>query len=124
MYDNFTALKGRQLGWLIFQDYKVKEEQGEIEDWKEIHYCTCYQGKLQQFWDKWKLILSTIDPIHIPNDKMLEALFSKQLRNTDETKRIMQEYDYRVQMKGETQELPASLQGCGCVPHSEAHCSS
>ena len=49
MYEKITALKGRQLGWLIFQDYKVKEEQGEIEDWKEIHTCTCFPGKLQQF---------------------------------------------------------------------------
>ena len=76
-------LKGRQIWWLILQDFKVSGIDEQVIDQADLHAITLHNDNLAKFMHDWEYVLQGI--ANPPSDEYLEYLFfdnSKNLMNS------------------------------------------
>ena len=83
-------LNGRQCTWMVYQHFKLSENDTNLLDWDAILSVKPHGENLQMFLSDWETMLLRISPDTIPGEDMLESLFRKQLDTCETLKPAMQ----------------------------------
>ncbi|MCP4923535.1 MAG: hypothetical protein GY915_05840, partial [bacterium] len=75
-------IKGRQIAFMIYKNFKVSEIDGVMLEWESIIDVELRHDNLQQFLNDWEQTMLHIDTV--PDERFLESLFRKQLEKSDQ----------------------------------------
>ena len=73
-------ISGRQCLWMLYQEYNMEVERGELHDITDLGALKCEgDSKLRAYKSTWDYILQSMD--ETPSDKNLRVIFFKQIKN-------------------------------------------
>ena len=81
MSKNRMQLSGRQVLWLIFQDFKVSEATGALYSFRDLNNIHMKQEDISGFMANWDYLLLNLQPGSRPTDRILLDLFYTQIKN-------------------------------------------
>ena len=97
-------IKGRQVAWVIYKNFKHSEEDGAMLEWDELLSVDLRGDNLQQFENDWNNTILNIR--ELPDEVFLETLFRKPLDKSEQRKNDMALYQQDITQRGEKKELP------------------
>ena len=91
-------LTGRQITWLLYDNFKISDTDGVMLEWDAIMQVEPKGDNLAQFVSDWETTLLNINGM--PEEKILESVFRKQLMQNDQLKNAMALHDQDVNIRG------------------------
>ena len=74
------VLKGRQILWLLEEEFKLYESEGAGLEWEQILYVEMKNDNIEDFLNIWEATLAQLSLGTVPNAEVqLEALLQRQL---------------------------------------------
>ena len=74
-------LSGRQVLWLIFQDFKVSEATGALFSFRDLNNTHMKGDNIREFLTQWDYLLLNLAKGSRPHDRILLDLFYQQIKN-------------------------------------------
>ena len=91
-------LTGRQITWLLYDYFKISDTDGAMLEWDAIMQVELKADNLAQFESDWETTLLNINGM--PEEKILESVFRKQLMKSEQLKNAMALHDQDVNIRG------------------------
>ena len=92
-------LIGRQIAWMIAQNFKLNDTEASFLEWDELVSVTLKGDNLVQFQNDWEsTCLSVRD---LPDERFLESLYRKQLEKSVQLQNAMALYWQDITLRGE-----------------------
>ena len=92
-------IKGRQIAWMMYKHFKLSEVDGAMLEWEELLSVELKGDNLQQFENDWGAMCLVVR--ELPDEKILETIYRKQLDKSDQLKRAMELYWQDITQRGE-----------------------
>ena len=87
-------LRGRQIVYLIYDDFRVTGALEAVLDFTDLFSVTLRGDDVQDFDTTWEEVLSTIS--EVPNGKILESLCQMRIRECDQRKTVLTMYEQEI----------------------------
>jgi len=94
-------VSGRQVLFMIYQDFQVSQVAGFLMDWTHLQNIKLINDDLHKFVCDWDTCLASIPEDNLPDPKILKDLFKAQLDNSQQLKQVMSLYHINQSQKGE-----------------------
>ena len=100
-------LTGRQITWMLYENFRLYDTDGALLEWDAIMNVDLKGDNLVQFVSDWESVLLNISGI--PDEKILESLFRKQLHRSEQLKNAMALHKQDVNIRGKSHSYPGLL---------------
>ena len=92
-----SFLRGRQIAYLIYEDFRVTGVQDSVENYADLFTISLRNDDIQEFDSKWDGILLSVTKI--PPDDILEGLYKLGIRESEKLKTVLELYDLETHQK-------------------------
>ena len=90
-------LMGRQLAWMIFDHFKISEQEGPILEYKDL-FALEFKTNLKGFLNEWDSVILGMKTV--PAVDILESLFRAELEKDTSIKDLMHSYEQDFHQNG------------------------
>ena len=90
-------LRGRQIAYLIYDQFRVTGTHDSVENYTDLFTVALRNDDIQEFDSKWDGILLSMTKI--PHDDILEGLYKLRIRESEKLKTVLELYHLETQKK-------------------------
>ena len=91
-------MPGRHLAWYIFQEYRIRAEDGALLDFEDLMKVELKGDNLVAFENEWDMTLGGM--AEIPAENILELLYKRNLDKSQQLKETMSLYQMKITQEG------------------------